>query len=105
MNNNSIILFLLINMSYFDFKINHDISHKLLKQTYNSISDNIRRIGDLEVLKCNESKVDTEFAEVKELQAEFQKVADKSLISCKSIERFIDLYLPVKVQQQISETM
>ena len=24
-----------------------------------SISDNIRRIGDLEVLKCNESKVDT----------------------------------------------
>ena len=28
-------------MNYFDFKINHDISHKLLKEAYDSISKNI----------------------------------------------------------------
>ena len=46
-----------------------------------SISDHTKRIGDLDILKCNESKFDKELAEMRDSNAASKKVADNCLIS------------------------
>ena len=59
----------------------------------------------MDILKCNESRYDKEMTEMKDYVSSFKIVADNCLINNQSISRFIEIYLPVKIQQQISETL
>ena len=78
-------------------KIDFDSLNNKYEAILTDISENVKRIGILEILKCDETKVDRRLNEIAERYDDTKKIVDNVFISSKAIERFIDLYMPIKI--------